>query len=55
MAVTTSNTLSTSSYYTTTSDDYHQGSLTAFPQKVQEKEDLWYEDLALHPSLTNGS
>ena len=54
--VTTSvNTLSTSSYHTASSDNHHRGSLSAFPQEVQEEEDLWYEDLAIHSSLTDSS
>ena len=55
-AVTASiDTLSTSSFHTTSSDDHCRGSLSAFPQEVQEEEELWYEDLAGHSSLMDGS
>ena len=55
LPVTTSvDTLSTASYHTT-SNYYHEGSTSAFPQEVQEEEDIWYVDVALHPSLMHGS
>ena len=55
LPVTTSvDTLSTASYHTT-SNYYHGGSTSAFPQEVQEEEDIWYVGVALHPSLMHGS
>ena len=49
----TTNTVSTASFYTTTEGHHSRGSKSAFPQEVQEEEDLWYEDMASDPSFTH--
>jgi hypothetical protein len=49
----TTNTISTASFYTTTEGHHSRRSQSAFPQEVQEEEDLWYEDMASDPSLTH--
>ena len=49
----TTDTISTSSFYTTTEGHHSQGSISAFPQEVQEEEDLWYEDMASDSPFTH--